>query len=123
MIVKQFKDHTKVDSKYCGQLRDILTDADHLELSIAIAVNIEKTEAHYHNDFEEIYFVLDGTILIELFEPKTDKKWTEQLSENELCVITKGIHHRIQDYSENNRLCIICVPPFNEKDEHLSDKI
>lgn len=123
MIVKQFKDHIKVDARFCGQLREILTAADYPKLSIAIAVNIKDTEAHYHDDFEEIYFVLDGTILIELYDSHTEKKWIEQLNENELCVIRKGTHHRIIDYSDNNRLCVICVPPFNREDEHLSDKI
>ena len=54
MIVKLFKDHMKKDSDFCGQLREILTASDYPHLSIAIAVNIEDTKAHYHDDFEEI---------------------------------------------------------------------
>jgi hypothetical protein len=51
-------------------------------------------------------------------------EYTDQkLSENELCLITKGIHHKIIESSKENRLCVISIPYFNGDDEYISEKL
>ena len=60
MIIKLLKDHEVKYSPTCGEIREILTSDDYSSLSIAIALDIKPTKAHYHKRFEEIYFVLDG---------------------------------------------------------------
>ena len=117
------KDHNVIHSPTCGEIREILTADDCGFLNIAIALDIKPTQAHYHEGFEEIYFVLDGNIDLKLYNPKTKKIWTGSLTTNELCVISKGMHHRIVESSDNNRLCAISVPHFDPLDEHLSDRI
>jgi len=62
-------------------------------------------------------------IHLKLFDSKTERIWTKLLSANELCVIGKGMHHKIIESSEKNRLCAISVPQFDASDEHLSDVI
>jgi mannose-6-phosphate isomerase-like protein (cupin superfamily) len=123
MIVKLYKDHVVKQSPTCGELREILIGNEYPFLNIAVAQDIKPTRAHYHNGFDEIYFVLDGWMNLKLFDPKTEKIWTQRLEANELCVITKGIHHELTETSDTNRLCVITVPGFVESDEHLSDKI
>jgi len=123
MIIKLLKDHEEKHSPTCGEIREILTSADYSSLIIAIALDIKPTKAHYHNRFEEIYFVLDGYIHLKLYDPTSDGTRIEKLSVNELCVINKGVHHEIIESSENNRLCVIAVPPFDPSDENFSDKI
>ncbi len=44
---------------------------------------------------------------LELFDPATQKIWTQRLRANELCVIGKGIHHKLTEASDSNRLCVI----------------
>lgn len=123
MLIKQLKDQHIVNSKTCGEVREILKNDDYRPLGIAIAINIEPTEGHYHQSFDEIYFVLDGQISLELYDPKNESMNTFELNPNEVCVITKGIHHKIIQSSPENRLCVISVPPFRSEDEHVSDKL
>ena len=107
----------------CGEIREILIGNDYPYLNIAIAQDIKPTRAHYHKEFDEIYFVLDGSMNLKFFDHVTEKTWTQQLGADELCVIGKGIHHKVIEASDKNRLCVITVPRFEESDEHLSDKI
>ncbi|HTY25790.1 MAG TPA: hypothetical protein VMC85_21860 [Desulfomonilaceae bacterium] len=123
MIVKLYKDHVVKQSPTCGELREILIGNDYPFLNIAVALDIKPTIAHYHKGFEEIYFVLDGWMNLTFFDPATDKIWTQRLGANELCVIGKGIHHKVIEASDNNRLSVITVPGFDGSDEHLSDRI
>lgn len=123
MIVKLVKDHVIKMSPTCGEMHDILAEKDDPHVNIAVAFNIRNTQAHYHLSFEEIYFVLEGTIQLKLYDPTQDKVWVQELAANELIVLAPGVHHGIVQASEKNRLCVITVPGFDPEDEHLSDKI
>ena len=123
MLVKKLKDFVINQTLTCGEIREVIRGNDYDPLGLAIAIDIKPTQAHYHKTFDEIYFVLDGEILIKCFDPNGDKIWIERLIANELIVITKGIHHRVIEASNKNRLCVISVPPFHADDEHPSDKI
>ncbi len=122
MIIKKAKDHIVKMNPLCGEIREILRE-EYEPMSIAIAKDIGPTTAHFHEAFDEIYFLLDGTMTLKIYDPRTGKTQVEMLRENELCVITKRIHHKIEKSSDKNRLCAICCPPFDHKDEHVSDKI
>lgn len=123
MIVKLLKDHHLKESPTCGELREILTAADYSQANVAIALSIKPTKAHCHEKFDEIYFVLDGAITLKFYEPATSRTWSQKLAANELCIISKGTHHKVIEASEPNRLYIITVPHFDAIDEHFSDKI
>jgi mannose-6-phosphate isomerase-like protein (cupin superfamily) len=123
MIVKHVADHLIKHSPWCGEIREILERADYAPLSVAIAVDIQPTRAHFHRTFDEIYFVLDGSIELHLSDPGSGKTWTETLAANELFVISKGLHHGITHTSPHNRLCVICTPPFDPQDETTSERI
>lgn len=85
--------------------------------------DIKPTKAHFHLGFEEIYFVMDGILMVEFYDPAEDKISLLELGANELMVFTPGVHHRVVSASEKNRLCVISLPGFDPRDEHLSDKI
>jgi mannose-6-phosphate isomerase-like protein (cupin superfamily) len=123
MIVKHVADHQVKHSPWCGEIREILERRDYGPLSVALAVDIQPTRAHFHRTFDEIYFVLDGSIELRLSDTATGKTWTEKLAANELFVISKGLHHGIVAASPSNRLCVICTPPFDPQDETTSDRI
>jgi mannose-6-phosphate isomerase-like protein (cupin superfamily) len=99
MITKLLEDQEVKESPICGEIREILIGAE-FSPNVAIAVDIRPTKAHYHTSFDEIYFVLDGHIHLQLYDPDTDKVTEQTLSANELSVISKGIHHRITESSE-----------------------
>lgn len=123
ILVKHLADHLVVNSPTCGKIHDILKTGDYTPLGLAISINIKPTQAHYHRTFDEIYFVLDGQMKLQVYDPTNNQTHTYELKANELCVITKGLHHKILEASTQNRLCVISTPPFHSDDEHLSDKI
>jgi len=123
MIVKLLKDHIVKQSPTCGELREILIGDEYPFLNIAVADNIKPTRAHFHKEFDEVYFVLDGYIGLKLYDPTSERIWTEFLGANELCVISKGVHREVTEASDTNKLCVISVPRFHSGDETLSDKI
>jgi len=123
MIIKKLEDHVIKQSPTCGEIREILSAGEYDPLDIAVLVDLEPTKAHYHKGFDEIYFVLDGNISVKFYDPQREKTWSELLKANELCIIPKGIHHRIVETSEKNRLCAICLPCWSADDESLSKQL
>lgn len=123
MLTKKLADHIVIHSPFCGEMREIITGNDYDRLGIAIAVDIKPTTAHYHKTFDEIYFVLDGELELEFYDPALEKTWSEVLSANELVIVSKGIHHKVIRSSGHNRLCVVSVPPFHADDENPSDRI
>lgn len=121
MITKLLKDHI-VKQTPCGEIHEILLGSEYSP-DIAIAPNIGPTKAHYHTGFDEVYFVLDGDLVLQLYDPESGGSTEQKLGANELCVITKGIHHKITKSSTKNRLCVITVPRFDASDEHPSEVI
>ena len=122
MITKLLKDHVIIKSPFCGELREVLPGQEYSP-DIAIAMDISPTTAHYHIGFDEIYFVLDGELLLQFYDPASGEITEQELAANELCVISKGIHHKVAEASASNRLCVITVPRFDASDEHLSGVI
>ena len=123
MLTKKPADHLVIHLPFCGEIREILTVNDYDKLGVAIAVDTKTTTAHYHKTFDEIYFVLDGELELEFYDPGDGTIWTERLSANELTVVSKGIHHKVLNSSEHNRLCVISAPPFHADDENPSGEI
>ena len=39
------------------------------------------------NTFDEVYFVLDGNIKFEFYDPKIGKTWIEELEQNETVIV------------------------------------
>lgn len=122
-IIKHVSDHLVVNSPTCGEVHDILTKGDSCSIGVAICFDIKPTEGHFHRTFDETYFVLDGQISLKMYDPVAEKTAIYPLKANELCVVTKGLHHKVVKSSEKNRLCVISHPPFYAEDEHPSDKI
>lgn len=120
VITKLMRDHVVKTSPFCGAIHEILSGKEYSP-SIALAIDIRETVAHYHQTFDEIYFVLDGEITLALYDPDSGKTIEQRLGAHELCVISKGVHHKVLAPSANNRLCVICVPRFDAADEHKSE--
>ena len=126
MIIRKEQDHVIKTSPFCGLIREILRQQDYDSLSIAVVENIKPTTAHYHERFEEIYFMLEGSLTLQLYDPKSDWIWKEALGREgsyELCVIPKGTHHKVIEASSKNVLCVICAPPFDSRDEYKSTRL
>jgi mannose-6-phosphate isomerase-like protein (cupin superfamily) len=120
MLVKLLKDRKYIKTVTCGDLFEILS-GDEYSPNIAVLFNVGVTEAHFHNNFDEIYFVLNGFIVVKLYVPNENRLKEIKLKANELCVISKGIHHKIIKASKKNRLCALSIPKFNPDDEYISN--
>ena len=73
MIVKLQKDMLRQQTVTCGEVDMILGTSDYDKLNVAVCPNIKPTIGHYHPEFDEIYFVLDGWIEVETYDPATDE--------------------------------------------------
>lgn len=121
MLVKKLQDHTIVNSDTCGELREILQQEDYPFVNVAVLKDVQPTVGHYHRQADEIYFVLEGEIGVRFHDPSNNQTWDDQFKADELCVIRKGIHHKIISVSDTNKLCALCIPFFDPKDEVHSE--
>lgn len=123
MLKKKPEDHKVLDSPYCREMREILNANEYGEMGLAIAVDLIPMAAHYHKTFDEIYYVLEGEMDFEFYDPLKDKAWTEDLHMNDTLVVSKGVHHKVIKASPENRLLVISIPPYHPDDETPSDII
>ncbi|MCZ6638396.1 MAG: WxcM-like domain-containing protein [Candidatus Dadabacteria bacterium] len=123
MITKKFADHKVLDFPYAREMREVINTNDYEKMAIAIAVDMEQMNAHYHKTFDQIFFVLDGDMKFEFYDPANGNVWTVESSLNDLVIVKEGIHHKVLRASEHNRLLVLSIPQYDPDDENPSDKI
>jgi hypothetical protein len=64
MKIKLINDQKVIETDTCGQILEILSGGEHPNLNLAIAIDIHPTKAHFHKSFDEIPFVLDGSMTL-----------------------------------------------------------
>lgn len=67
------------------------------------------TQRHYHGEAEEIYFILEGTALMEL-----DGE-TREVGPGDGILIPPGAWHQITAHDDLRFLCC-CAPPYRHED-------
>ena len=122
IVVKLLRDHVPAHSPFCGALLEILRGSEFAP-NIAVLLNVGRTTAHYHENFDEVYFMLEGSITLRLFDAQAASLTEHTLGKLELCVIPRGVHHQISMASPENTLCVLCMPAFDPADEHPSDAL
>ena len=120
-ITKKLTDHIKKTSETCGEISEVLTRGEYAHLDVAVICGITHTVAHYHASFDEVYLVASGALTVEFYDPARQHKWAETYHSDELCVIGKGLHHKVVGGTAQNKLIVICVPGFDLADEHISE--
>lgn len=74
----------------------------------------DETKCHYHKKLTECYFVLKGSIAVEI------NGKVENLEEDSLILIYPNTNHKIWKTSEEDtEILVACCPPWNEEDEIL----
>lgn len=117
------QDHTLFDCDYAKEMREVLDKENYGPVGMAIAVDLEQMKAHYHNTFDEIYYMLEGSIDLKFYDPDNDKTWTDHMEKGDTLVIPKGLHHGITSASAENKLMVMSIPPWHADDENPSDEI
>lgn len=123
MIVKKSTDEYVVQTTTCGDVTEVLTEKDYHGVNIELCFDIQPNEAHFHKNFDEIYFALDGEFDLRLYDPVADAYSAVTLRPNEMCLIPRGVHHVITRSTPKNRLQVLNIPYFDAGDEFPSDKL
>ncbi len=123
MVTKKYTEHNVLDSPYAREMREIINSSEYEKASMAIAVDLEQMDAHYHKTFDQIFFVLVGDMKFEFYVPANGNVWTVESSVNDLVIVKEGIHHKVLRASEHNRLLVISIPQYDPDDENPSDEI
>ena len=123
MVTKKYTEHNVLDSPYAREMREIINSSEYEKASMTIAVDLEQMDAHYHKTFDQIFFVLEGDMKFEFYDPANGNVWTVESSVNDLVIVKEGIHHKVLRASEHNRLLVISIPQYDPDDENPSDEI
>lgn len=117
------QDHTLYECEYAKEMREVLDKDNYGPVGMAIAVDLKQMKAHYHKTFDEIYYMLEGSLDLKLYDPEGGKTWTDHLDKGDTLVIPKGLHHEITSASAGNKLMVMSIPPWHADDENPSDVI
>lgn len=88
------------------KIREVFSNG---EIGIAEA-EVEDAELHYHEEMEEIYYVVEGEGKMVLDEEEMD------LEEGDLIYIPSEVQHRAWG---GFKVLVISKPPWSERDHHL----
>lgn len=112
------KDDFKLVKSYEGdvveppgeEIREIFSD-ENVGIGVAEARTGE-ANLHYHEETDEIYFVLEGSGKMKIEDEVLD------LEERDLVYVPPGRWHRAYSKGENFKSLVISSPPWSEEDHH-----
>ena len=112
-IVRKVKD-SKSKQITCGLMRKLTDEKDFKGMDFAHVTIKNSTKKHYHKKLTEVYYVLKGSIVVEI-----DGK-PEHLGEGQMIMISPNTNHKAWKISkEDAELLVACCPPWSEEDEIL----
>lgn len=116
MIVQQLEKQRPFTTKDGSTIRSILdrTNApvEMQSLAEASLPSGRATDRHYHRRSEELYFLLEGTAVMEL-----DGE-TQAVGPGDAILIPAGAWHQITATSDVRFLCC-CAPPYDHADTYF----
>ena len=100
----------------CGIMRDLTNSKDFEGMDFVHVTISDSTKKHYHKKLTEVYYILKGSIDIEV-----DGE-TEHLDKGSLIMIYPNTNHKAWKTSEEDaEILVACSPPWSEEDEILVD--
>jgi len=112
-IVRKIKDSSPKNIS-CGIRRDLTTLKDFKGTDFVHVTITDKTKKHYHKKLTELYYILKGSIAVEI-----DGK-VENLEKGSLIMIYPNTKHKAWKTSkEAAEILVACCPPWSEEDEIL----
>ena len=98
----------------CGIIRKLTAEEDFRDMDIAHITITDSTKKHYHKKLTEVYYVLKGSVDVEI-----DGK-IEYLKEVSLIMIKSNTDHKAWKTSkEGAEILVVCSPPWRKEDEIL----
>lgn len=95
----------------CGFSTRIVTARDGLGGSFHITT-ITDSVKHYHAHTNEIYYILEGTGIVELDDV------TQEIRPGQVITIPAGVRHRLKA-DDVVRTIVVAIPAFDSADEHF----
>lgn len=112
-IVRKVKDANPREIT-CGIMRDLTTSKDFQGMDFVHVTISDSTKKHYHKKLTEVYYVLKGSIDVELDGA------VEHLEKGEMIMISPNTNHKAWKTSEEDaEILVICCPPWAKEDEIL----
>jgi mannose-6-phosphate isomerase-like protein (cupin superfamily) len=116
MIVQQIGNQSPFTTRDGSSIRSILDRAnapvEKQSLAEATMAPGQSTERHHHKLCEELYFLLEGTALMEI-----DGE-TRDVTTGDAILIPPGARHQITAKTKLRFLCC-CAPPYDHADTFL----
>lgn len=98
----------------CGLMRKLTGPEDFKDMDFVHVTIKDSTKKHFHKKLTEVYFVLKGSIDVEV-----DNK-IEHLEKGEMIMIFPKTNHMAWKTSkEDTEILVVCCPPWSENDEIL----
>jgi len=95
-------------------MRNLTTVEDFKKVDFAHVTITDSTKEHYHKGLTEVYYVLKGSIAVEI-----DRE-VENLERGSLIMISPNTNHKAWKTSkEDAEILVVCCPPWSEEDEIL----
>ena len=100
----------------CGTMRELTSSKDFPGMDIVHVTIGSETKRHYHKRLTEVYFVLKGSIVMEVDGKK------EGLKEGGMVMIFPNTEHKAWKASKGSaEILVICCPPWTKEDEVLTE--
>ncbi|UCG95645.1 MAG: cupin domain-containing protein [archaeon] len=100
----------------CGTMRNLTKMEDFEGMDFVQVTISDSTKRHYHKKLTEAYFVLKGSIEVEI-----DGK-VEKLDKGSLIIIFPNTKHKARKIGEGDaEILVVCCPPWSEEDEILAE--
>lgn len=110
-IIRKIKDGAPREIT-CGVMRKLTGPEDFQGMDLVHVTIKDETKRHYHKKLTECYFVLKGSIVVEV-----DGK-IENLEKGSLIMIYPNANHKAWKKSkEDAEILVACCPPWSEEDE------
>ena len=110
-IVRKASDSQPQDIT-CGVMRKLTSPEDFQGMDLVYVTVKDATKKHYHKKLTEVYFVIKGSIRIEI-----DGK-EENLDTGSMIMIFPNTSHQAWKTSEEDaEILVVCCPPWSEEDE------
>jgi len=97
-------------------MRNLTTPNDFKDMDFAHVTITDGTTKHFHKKLTEVYFVLKGSIAVEL-DGKVEKLKTGEM----IMIFPKTSHKAWKTSKQNAEILVICSPPWAEEDEIMEE--
>jgi mannose-6-phosphate isomerase-like protein (cupin superfamily) len=98
----------------CGTMRKLTGSNDFKDMDVVHVTITDPTKKHFHKKLTEIYYVLKGSIDVEVDQE------VEHLKKDQMIMIFPNTNHKAWKTSEEDaEILVVCCPPWTEEDEIL----